>query len=116
MTTEDLTMIDREKIIFGCTHAEAGAWFAEETGLPAEIVHTIKYHHSPAIAADFRDAVAITSLAEGLSRRFSPRIEDDGIWLPEHDAILLEYSITSENMMYIGERFFGAKHEIDGFF
>lgn len=113
-TTDD--MFEREKEIFGCTHADAGAWFAEETDMPPEIVSTTLYHHRPSMSKDYRDAVAITSLAEALSRRFSPRIEDDGIWTEEHDAILLELSLTDDDIMFIGERFCGAKPEIDRFF
>lgn len=113
-TTDD--MPEAEKGLFGCTHAEAGAWFAKETNMPPELISTIMFHHNPLKAEDYKDAVSICALAEALSRRFSPRIEDDGIWTGEHDALLLEYSLTEDNMSVISDRFSAAKKDIESFF
>lgn len=113
-TTED--MIEQEKELFGCTHAEAGSWFALETNMPPEIISTIRFHHNPLKAEDYKDAVSICALAEVLSRRFSPRIEDDGIWTGEHDVLLLEYSLTEDNMSVISAKFSAVKKDIESFF
>ncbi len=113
-TGDDL--LEKEKEVFGCTHAEAGAWFAEKAELPEEIVKVIRFHHNPSMTRDYRDSVSIVSIGEALSRRFSPRIEDDGIWTKEHDAILLEYSLNDTDFSVISERFYGVKGEIESFF
>lgn len=113
-TTDD--MLEKEKGLFGCTHAEAGAWFALETNMPPETISTLMFHHNPLKAGDFKDAVSIVALAEALSRRFSPRIEDDGIWTGEHDALLLEYSLTEDNMSVISDKFSVARKDIESFF
>jgi putative nucleotidyltransferase with HDIG domain len=107
------TMLEQELAIFECTHAEAGAWFAEEANLPASIVTTIKYHHLPSQAPDKMGIVSLVSLAEALSRMFSPRIEDDGIWTREHDALLLEFSLSQNDLRTIGERFTEAHGDIE---
>ena len=78
LTTDD--MLEKEMELFGCTHADAGAWLAEEAGLPSEIILTTRYHHSPSQGKEFRDSIAIVSLAEAMSRMYCPRIEDDGLW------------------------------------
>lgn len=109
-------MLEREFSFFGCTHAEAGAWFAEETGMPAEIVAALRHHHAPSGSEDYKDAVSIVALAEALSRRFSPRIEDDGLWTREHDVILLEYALTEEALVTIGQNFNEVREDIDNFF
>lgn len=109
-------MNERENAAFGCTHAEAGAWFVEEIGMPADIVRAIACHHKPSAAGDSREMVAAVSLAEALSRRFSPRIEDDGIWTMEHDALLLEFSLTEQGLHNIGNKLSDAKPEIEGIF
>lgn len=113
-TTDD--MLDRERELFGCTHAEAGAWFTLETNMPPEIISTLMFHHNPLKAEDYKDAVSVVALAEALSRRFSPRIEDDGIWTGEHDALLLEYSLTEDNMSIISDKFSEVKKDIESFF
>jgi len=109
-------LLEKEKEVFGCTHAEAGSWFAEESDLPQEIVKVIRFHHNPSRADEYRDSVSIVSMGEVLSRRFSPRIEDDGIWTGEHDAIILEFSLGESDLASISERFYGIKGEIERFF
>ncbi len=113
-TDDDL--FKRENETFDCTHAEAGEWFADESGLPEEIVKVIRFHHTPSMTDEYRDSVSIVALGEALSRRFSPRIEDDGLWTEEHDAILLEFSLSEGDLATIGERFYGIKGDIENFF
>lgn len=113
-TGDDL--LEREKELFGCTHPEAGAWFAEGAELPEEVVKVIRFHHRPSMTDEYRDSVSIVSLGEAFSRRFSPRVEDDGIWTEEHDAVLLEFSLNESDLATIGERFYGIKGEIERFF
>jgi putative nucleotidyltransferase with HDIG domain len=109
-------MLEREEELFGCTHAEAGAWFAEKAGMPEEIHLTIRNHHTPSQAKEFKDSVSIVALAEALSRRFSPLLEDDGLWTIEHDALLLELGIESKELAVIGGKLYGARKEAETFF
>jgi putative nucleotidyltransferase with HDIG domain len=110
------TMLEQENEIFGCTHAEAGGWFGESIGLPQELISTIKYHHHPSIVQEGREIVSLVSLAEALSRQFSPRIEDDGLWTREHDALLLELSLTEKDIHSFSEKFSQIRPEIDSVF
>jgi putative nucleotidyltransferase with HDIG domain len=114
LTTDD--MIEKEREFFGCTHAESGAWFAEAAGLPLEIILTIKDHHHPSQAKEFRDVISIVALAEALSRMYSPRLEDDGIWSAEHNALLLEFGIESQELADIGKKVSWARLEAEIFF
>ena len=109
-------MLEKEMEFYGCTHAEAGAWFAETAGMPSEIISTTRYHHSPSKAKEFRDSVSIVSLAEAMCRMFSPRIEDDGLWTEEHDVILLELGIDSKELAVVGEKLYGSRKEAEKFF
>jgi putative nucleotidyltransferase with HDIG domain len=108
--------LEKEKELFGCTHAEAGAWFAMENGLPPEIISAIQFHHQPSHSTLYKDSVSIVSLAEALSGMFSPKRENDGIWKEEHEVLFLEYSLTDDDIMFVGERFCAAKPEIEQFF
>jgi hypothetical protein len=109
-------MLEKEMEFYGCTHAEAGAWFAETAGMPPEIISTTRYHHSPSRAKEFRDAVSIVSLAEAMCRMLSPRIEDDGLWTEEHDVILLELGMDSKELAVVGEKLYGSRNEAEKFF
>ncbi|MBA4373162.1 MAG: hypothetical protein C0402_09920 [Thermodesulfovibrio sp.] len=111
--TDDL--LEKETELFGCDHALAGSWFAEKAKLPEEIVLSVQYHHAPSRATSYQDIVSVVAISEALSRRFSPKIEDDGIWTPEHDAILLELSLTGEDLMDIEQRLRAEQVEINNF-
>ncbi|OGP49375.1 MAG: hypothetical protein A2Y79_09625 [Deltaproteobacteria bacterium RBG_13_43_22] len=114
LTADD--MLEKERGIFGCTHAEAGAWFAETSGMPSEIISAIRHHHLPSEAKEFKDSVSIVSLAEAMSRMYGPRTEDDGLWTEEHHVILLELGIDSKGVAVIGEKLYGSRIEAESFF
>jgi hypothetical protein len=59
---------------------------------------------------------AAVALAEGLTRKFQARVEDDGIWTAEHDALLEQYSITAEDINSAGEKLNAARPEIEAMF
>jgi putative nucleotidyltransferase with HDIG domain len=109
-------MFEKERKLFGCTHAEAGAWLAEAAGLPQEIVSVVQFHHRPSLAREYRDSVSIVSLSEALSRMFDPRLEDDGLWTQEHDALLLELGIDPGALTFVGKRLVLARKEAEAFF
>jgi putative nucleotidyltransferase with HDIG domain len=109
-------IFDKEKELFDCTHAEAGAWYAEHCNMPEDIVLSILYHHNPSKTTGNRLGVSIVSLAEALSRRFSPRVEDDGIWIKDHDAIILELKLNEDDLSVIGQKLHGIKRDIENFF
>ncbi len=110
------TLLDQEMEQYGCTHPQAGAWFAEEVGLPNSIVTAIKYHHLPSAAPEEMHLVSLVSLAGALTRMFMPRVEDDGIWTQEHNAILLEFALTQEQIHNIGRVYAQARAGIENFF
>jgi len=111
--TDDL--LEKETGIFGCNHALAGSWFAEKAKLPEEIILSVRYHHEPSAATSYHDIVSVLAISEALSRRFSPKIEDDGIWTGDHDAILLELSLTSEDLDDIEQKLRVEEVEINRF-
>lgn len=111
--TDDL--LERELEVFGCDHALAGSWFAEKAKLPEEITLSVRYHHAPSQATSYQDIVSVVAISEALSRRFSPKIEDDGIWTGDHDAILLELSLDSEDINEIEEKLRVEEAEISRF-
>ena len=71
-TSDD--MFEKEIELFGCTHAEAGGWYAEDAGLPEDIVEAIRYHHRPSGATGNKLGVSVVSLAEVFSRRLLPPV------------------------------------------
>ena len=108
--------LKKEEELFGCTHAEAGAWFALESKLPPEIISAVQFHHNPSHSTLYKDSVSIVSLAEVISNTYSPKKENDGIWNAEHEVLLLEYSLTDDDIFSVGEKLCAAMPEIEQFF
>jgi len=96
LSADNITLKEAE--VFGIDHPAAGGDFLENALLPEEIVCPVRYHHKPSRCTHYRETSSIISLAEALSRSFFPKIEDDGIWTGEHDAIVLELSLDEEKL------------------
>jgi putative nucleotidyltransferase with HDIG domain len=44
---DDADLLSKEREAFGVDHCEAGAWIAENSGFPAELIEAIAGHHNP---------------------------------------------------------------------
>jgi HD-like signal output (HDOD) protein len=67
------TFLEAEKQIFNCTHADIGAWFAEQWKLPAQLREAILLHHEPQadnIAQNMLMEQSITTLQSDSSPAF----------------------------------------------
>jgi len=109
-------VLEWEQTLFGCTHADAGAWLTEELGMPRDISLITKYHHHPELATEQRETTAVVALADALSGRFVARKEGDGIWSDRIDAILEAYSITDDDLQQVGEKLVQARPDIEQVF
>ncbi len=109
-------IIEQEEEFFGCNHAETGALFAELNNMPPEIVSAIKFHHSPSEAKEYKDIVSIISLAEAISQRYSRNKANDGVWSKEHDILMMEYELTDDDILFVGDRYCAARPDIENFF
>ena len=109
-------LLDCERMLYGCTHADAGAWFVEEMGMPKDLAAITRFHHQPTLAKDQKDTTAVVALAEALCGRFSDRKEGDSIWTGEHDALLARHAITEEDIAMTGEKLVQARPDIEQVF
>jgi putative nucleotidyltransferase with HDIG domain len=57
-----------ETASFGVGHAEAGVIFAQQSGLPPEVIATIAHHADPSEAKSHRLTVAVVAIANYLSK------------------------------------------------
>lgn len=55
-----------EKEVLGTDHAEIGARILEQWSLPAELVHAVRWHHNPELAADILPSTDIVHVANML--------------------------------------------------
>lgn len=61
---DNVPLLDAEKKILNCTHADIGYWLAEQWKLPDCILDTNLYHHTPSLAKRNMKRVAIIHIAD----------------------------------------------------
>jgi putative nucleotidyltransferase with HDIG domain len=66
---KSISFLEAEKEIFGVTHEEIGSWLAERWNLPEQLVEAIRFHHSPGVAENNRELVALIHFVDVLSHR-----------------------------------------------
>lgn len=64
----DMLIMDAEKLVFGITHADSGAWIAKKWNFPLSLVEVIEYHHKPNLSKGVPVNSAIVHLADILTR------------------------------------------------
>lgn len=86
---EKMTLTAAESKIFGCTHADVGAYLLGLWGLPNTVVQAVAWHHTPARAglSGFSPVIAV-HVADGYEHRLRPDSEVNHH--PELDESLLE--------------------------
>jgi len=109
-------LLEWEQTLFGCTHADAGAWLIEELGMPRDLSLITKYHHHPELAAEQKETTAVVALADALSGRFVSRKEGDSIWSGNFDATLKKYSVTEEDLLKVRDKLVQATPDIEKVF
>ncbi len=108
---EDL--LSKERAVFGIDHTIAGEEFLRSANLNEEIVIAVGCHHQPSSARTFKETASVVAIAEGLSRMYFPRFEDDGYWSDELDAVLLEFRLDEEMLNETRERSFTEANEME---
>jgi len=60
----DELFLEHEQSVLGTDHCQFGAWFAEKSGLPQNLIETIRFHHDPAFNTPNKDLVALVAAAD----------------------------------------------------
>lgn len=112
----DSELLEKEKDLYGATHAEIGGWFLEETLLPEEVVLPVYYHHGMENLERHKGIVLAVLLAEALVARFSENNTSDGTYNEKIEEILISLGFTEEAIEGIGEILKKEQDNIKSFF
>lgn len=69
--TEEGSLLDQEKEIFGTTHADVGGWFLRRNQLSEELVSVANHHHAPTDSAKYTRLVALVAVADHMANSCS---------------------------------------------
>jgi putative nucleotidyltransferase with HDIG domain len=86
------SLIEAENNTFGFTHSDIGTWLADKWNLPAHIIDSIVYHHSPSTAKNNNKRVAIIHIADYIATKYilGPTRKDPGYTLDLSSLELLD--------------------------
>jgi HD-like signal output (HDOD) protein len=80
-------LLEHERSVLGADHCEVGAWFAGRGGIPASLVASIQWHHTPVATGEHARLVALTAVADHMAN-FVQRNQDSTDYDPsENEAI-----------------------------
>ncbi|KPK02842.1 MAG: hypothetical protein AMK71_00895 [Nitrospira bacterium SG8_35_4] len=60
-------LLEAEQEVLDFTHADIGGWLAEQWKLPAALIDSIRYHHSPSLAKKNVKQITIIHLADHMA-------------------------------------------------
>ncbi len=80
---------ENESRVLETNHCEAGAWFAEISGLPSEFVQVIRHHHTPSNALKHRRLVALTALSDHVANHMQRFETSDNYDISTNEAALI---------------------------
>ncbi len=109
----DENLLTKERTLFGADHAISGGEFLRSANLPEEIVIAVTYHHHPTKVSMYKEVASVVALAEGFSRTFFPKFEDDGFWTDELNALLLEFNLEDPKITSIKKKAFSEVVEME---
>ena len=102
--------IEREIMLFGFTHSEAGASLLEKWNLPASLVASVRHHHDPLAAHDFAPIAASVSLGNQISHlEHHPRLTES----PEFKNALSQLGLDGSELEHWRKRFHDSRDLIE---
>lgn len=105
---------EKEEELFGASHAEAGAWFADKCKLPPDCVMAIRHHHNPSGCPKDNNKtpvlVSITYLANLIAKGKKPESTDS-----EFHEVLQTLAITGADFNEVCTEFEGIRGAVPTF-
>lgn len=80
---------EKESWVLETNHCEAGAWFAEVSGLPCEFVEVIRHHHSPSNAVKHRRLVALTAIGDHIANHMQRFVTCENYDITTNEAVFV---------------------------
>ena len=96
----DVDITQLEEIAFGFNHGELGAELIKAWNLPAMLLETTKFHHTPSAAINYPTEVAVIHLANNIANTIeTPFSLDDDIPIKDSTWIMLNLDESELNSL-----------------
>jgi len=95
----ETSLIEAEKKVLACSHADVGAWLAYQWNLPGAVSAAIRYHHAPALAHDeARKLTALVHVADWITSRSPFNVTEKGPSYPLEPSSLTLLGIGKKDL------------------
>lgn len=84
---ESSAVLDRERAVFSTDHCELGAWFARNSGIPAELLTPILYHHRLELGLELDRLTLLTAAGDHIANHIQ-RVEEKVGYQPAENTAL----------------------------
>ena len=85
--------LDKEKLAFGCNHADIGAALLEKWNLPPQLVACVQHHHAPQDAQDFKKISAAVAIGNSMAHSTDhPTVTDSEVFKTAMTILKLDSS------------------------
>ena len=102
--------IEREVMMFGCTHAEVGAALLEKWKLPEQLALAVRHHHEPEAARDFAPIAACVNLGNYVTHsELHPKLVES----PEFKSALALLKLDAEDCKRWQKKFRDSRELIE---
>lgn len=82
--------VAEKKALGGLTHADIGGWLCDRWGFGTDIAHIVKFHHTPHLASELTQDLAILYVADSISSVYYQRLLNMDTQLHEIDKRVLK--------------------------
>jgi putative nucleotidyltransferase with HDIG domain len=98
----NLSFVEAERQVLGCSHDEIGARLAEKWGLPEAIIRCIRYHHAPAQVSPPDPLVDVIYLANAVCLMLGIGVGADELLSRTDPKVLERRGLSEENCEQVG--------------
>ena len=112
-------LIEIEREVLGCDHAEVGASVARMWNLPEELVQGIRYHHEPdaAEAGPMRTMADLVHVADALAHMFGFGCDVGGLRRTVHPGVAERLGLGAEHVDLVAAQSVpDIQEKVDSFF
>jgi hypothetical protein len=108
-----LSFTEAENEVLGINYAELGARISKRWKFPPNIVAGIRYHHTPFLAPEQHELVAVIYLCNLIAPLTGFGGEGEGLSCPGHREIINQYGLTEKDLEEVVNQLEGELKQVE---
>src|ERR1017187_3613130 len=107
---EHMTLLQAEKVVLGCDHAQVGGCLLHQWRIPEIIVEAVEFHHQP--PADFGTKLSpVVHIADAIAHQAGASPGWGSMAICIEQSVIMEMNLTSANVETLNFAAFDAQYK-----